>query len=488
MNNATPYPNRVLDAHARPVFVYPGQGPQWWAMGRELFATYPVFRDTLTKCDREIKRLAGWSLSSELSATQVDSRIDRDFEVSQPSLVAFQIALTDLWRYWQITPAAVIGHSMGEISAAYAAGVLTLTDALRVITNQGRLLQQTAGMGRMVAVEASLDSLAPLLDNYVDTISVAAINSPNSTVLSGDCQAIEEMSALLTAKGHFCRILHTTGVAGHSYIMYRVKDQLSDSLTGLTPSPATVPIYSTLFGRLSRGEEFTARYWGENVSNTVQFAAAIDAIIAAGLETFLEISPHPVLALPISRCYQSHGRCSQIVSSLQRERSEVKAIEEARAQLSSLIEAQGDISCREGFVEELNSAASGERLRLITEKLRAVVARVLRVSRPDDIELTRGLFELGLDSVKALELAQGLSRELGRPVAATIAFEYPNVAALAEYYYTSYFGGARHELEQCELTDDVEFNYDDLSQSELEALLGEELAHIERMMGDDGDG
>jgi hybrid polyketide synthase/nonribosomal peptide synthetase FtdB len=132
--------------------VFPGQGPQWWAMGRDLFMTDTVFREALQECDRQIRLLSNWSLLQELQKSKEHSRIDRDFSISQPSLVALQIGPIEAWRARGISPDFVIGHSMGETAAAYASGALQMKDALTVILHQGRILKKSASRGLMVAV------------------------------------------------------------------------------------------------------------------------------------------------------------------------------------------------------------------------------------------------------------------------------------------------------------------------------------------------
>src|SRR5262249_46004048 len=132
-------------------FVFSGQGGQWWGMGRELLRQEPVFRRAIERCDEILRRHADWSLLAELSADESQSRLDRT-EIAQPALVALQVALAELWQSWGVQPAAVLGHSVGEIAAAAVAGVLSWDDALRLVFHRGRLMQRASGRGRMVSV------------------------------------------------------------------------------------------------------------------------------------------------------------------------------------------------------------------------------------------------------------------------------------------------------------------------------------------------
>jgi acyl transferase domain-containing protein len=160
------------------VFVFTGQGTQWWAMGRQLLAREPVFRRTLDEIDVRFRPLAGWSLRAEMMRSEGDSRIDRT-DVAQPAIFAMQLGLAELWKAWGVRPATVIGHSVGEVAAVYCAGILSLDDAVAVIFHRSRLQHTTAGHGRMLAVALSPDQAGARSAPRRTRVELAGINSPH---------------------------------------------------------------------------------------------------------------------------------------------------------------------------------------------------------------------------------------------------------------------------------------------------------------------
>ena len=186
--------------------VFSGQGPQWFGMGRELLAQEPVFRATLERCDTLLRRHASWSLLRELAADKSQSRLDQT-EIAQPAIFALQVGLAELWRSWGIVPDAVVGHSVGEVAAAHVSGALSLEDALTVVYHRGCLMGRETGKGKMASVELPLAEAESVLQNYPDRLAIAAINSPTTTVLSGESAALEEVLQSLQQRKVICRML-----------------------------------------------------------------------------------------------------------------------------------------------------------------------------------------------------------------------------------------------------------------------------------------
>ncbi len=309
------------DARRRLVFVFSGQGSQWPGMGRALLDEEPVFREKLEACDALLRPLAGWSLLAELTAPSERSRLD-ETEVTQPVLFAIQVALAELWRSWGIVPDAVAGHSMGEVAAAHVAGVLDLEQAIRVIYHRGRVMRSASGKGRMAVLGLSR-SLAESFLASRPGISLAAVNGPSTTVLSGDPEAIEQAVAELTERGVFARLLPVS-LASHGAQMEPLRAELVQSLSGLSPAAARIPLYSTVTGQLASPADFGAEYWGCNLREPVLFAPAVAAVIEAGDADFLEIAPHPILRTPLEQCAGAGGRL--ILGSLERELPERTAL------------------------------------------------------------------------------------------------------------------------------------------------------------------
>src|SRR5207249_6390732 len=189
----------------RVVFVFPGQGPQWWPLGRELAAREPVFRETLAQCAAVLRAHVDWELEEVLKAETATSRL-AETAVCQPVFCAVQIALAALWRAWRIEPAAVVGHSLGEVAAAYVAGALGLEGALRVAVQRGRLIQRVVGQGRMAMVELPAAEARRAIAAYEGRLAIAAVSGPRATVLSGEVAALEAVGAEQERAGVFFRV------------------------------------------------------------------------------------------------------------------------------------------------------------------------------------------------------------------------------------------------------------------------------------------
>ncbi len=263
---------------------------------------------------------ADWSLWDELTADETHSRIN-ETQIAQPAIFSVQAALSALWKNMGIYPSAIVGHSVGEIAAAHIAGVLSLEDALRVTFHRSRLQQRTAGQGKMLAVGLPISEAEKLLKDHSSLVSVGAVNGPDSVTLSGDTVRLEAIAELLAKKDVFHRFLRVE-VPYHSPLMEPLKRELAESLKGITPHPAAVPLYSTVTGKQIQGESLTPQYWAENMRNPVLFANAVDEIIKAGYTTFLEISAHPVLGGSVSECLEKAKVQGAVLHSLRRKEDE----------------------------------------------------------------------------------------------------------------------------------------------------------------------
>lgn len=273
-------------------FVFSGQGSQWLGMGRELMQQEPAFRATLDQCERVLGPHVDWSLLEQLEAQEGRSRLG-EIDVLQPTLFALQVGLASLWRAWGLEPDAVVGHSMGEVAAAHVAGALTLEDAARVICARSRLLRRLSGRGGMAVVGLTLEETARALDGYEGRLSIAASNSPQSTVVSGDVAALADFTAALERNAVFCSLINVD-VASHSPQTEPLGVELRSSLESLQPRPASLPLISTVTGAPCDGP-FDAGYWVRNLTEPVNFTAAIRELVRTGHTTFIEISPHPVM-------------------------------------------------------------------------------------------------------------------------------------------------------------------------------------------------
>ena len=299
------------------MFVFTGQGPQRWGMGGALLEREPAFRAAIAACDRALGRWASWSLLEELTADESRSRLASS-EVAQPALFALQVGLAALWRSWGIVPDAVVGHSLGEVAAAHVAGALSLDEALRIACHRGRLMQRTTGLGLTAAVGLAPDDALRLVAEDPRRLALAAVNGPSTTTISGDPGAVRAAVRSLQERDVFARILDVA-IAFHGPQMDPVRRDLVEALAGLRPAPAAIPLVSTVTGRLIDGQDLDAAYWGRNVRETVRFGDAVEALIASGHETFLELGPHPALAGAIAQCLRRRDRRGTHLPSLRRD-------------------------------------------------------------------------------------------------------------------------------------------------------------------------
>lgn len=291
-------------AHTRKLaFVFSGQGAQWRCIAQSLLSREPVFRKALEKCDDLVGRHADWSLWSMLTGPSRNGE-HCETEYIQPALFAVQVALAELWRSWGIVPEAVIGHSVGEVAAACVAGVLDIEDAARIVVHRARLMQQADGHGRMAAIGLSSNETEELLTSYGGRLSVAAVNGPTSTVVSGESTLLEDLLRSLEARRVAARPLEVR-CAFHSAQMDPYERELADILKGIKPNAGDIPIFSTVTGSEMEGTEFDATYWGRNLRHPVLFSDTLTRMAEQGFDHFLEISPHPILCGAVRQCLRA---------------------------------------------------------------------------------------------------------------------------------------------------------------------------------------
>ena len=215
-------------------------------MARNLLMYCPAFREVIDSCGREFSRYGKWSLIEELSRSEETSRMQQT-HIAQPSLFAIQVGLAAVWKSWGIEPSVVVGHSVGEIAAAYISGSLTFSDACAVAFHRGRTMDLASSRGAMLAVGLSADEIRPMLSDISDEVAIAAINGPSSITLSGAAPAIEQLFNQLTAANVFCRRLKVE-YAFHSSHMDPVHDELMRSLGTIRPKANHTELISTVTG------------------------------------------------------------------------------------------------------------------------------------------------------------------------------------------------------------------------------------------------
>ncbi|SFO88816.1 phthiocerol/phenolphthiocerol synthesis type-I polyketide synthase D [Amycolatopsis arida] len=283
----TPAP--VDAARGGPVFVFSGHGSQWAGMGRRLLVEEPVFAAAVDRLDPHILAATGRSLRADLEAG-IDART---MDHVQPLVFGIQVGLADLWRSHGVRPAAVIGHSFGEVAAAVVAGALTEADGARIVALRSRLLASLAGDGAMALLEVSAEEAEELVRDLPD-VDVAVLTAPSQTVVAGSATRVREIVAEVSARGLLAKLVKLD-VAAHSPVVDTVTGALREELAELCPATPELPCYGTVLPDPRREPVFDAGYWAANLRRPVRFAAAVAAAVADGHSTFVEVSPHPVL-------------------------------------------------------------------------------------------------------------------------------------------------------------------------------------------------
>ncbi|MCX5401644.1 type I polyketide synthase [Streptomyces sp. NBC_00102] len=277
----------------RTVFVFPGQGSQWIGMARELLDTAPVFAESIEACARALEPWTDWSLTDVLRGAEGTPDHER-VDVVQPALWAVMVSLAELWQSYGVRPDAVIGHSQGEIAAAYVAGALTLEDAARVVALRSRAIVALSGGGGMVSVVLPLPEAETAIAPWGGRISVATVNGPSAVVVAGEPTALDEFIAAAERDGVRARRV-PVDYASHSAQVETVREELLTALAPVAPRSATVPLLSTVTGDWLDTTGMDATYWYTNLRQTVLFEPAVRKLLAEGHDVFVEASPHPVL-------------------------------------------------------------------------------------------------------------------------------------------------------------------------------------------------
>lgn len=350
-------------------FVFTGQGAQWFAMGREL-SSYVTYQDTIRTCDLKLRALGcSWSLKEELNRPESESRLSLA-ELSQPACTAIQIALVDLLESWDIVPAAVIGHSSGEIAAAYCSGAISSDSAISIAYFRGKsatLIAKNPNLrGAMMAVSASAESIQPYLTGLESgKVVVCCVNSPVNCTVSGDATAIDELKSQLSES----RISFTklkVEIAYHSPHMENVREEYLKFLTGMDPAlqtkPTTIPMFSSVTGNIIRPEELGPSYWVKNLLSQVKFSGAVTSLLKFSdghktkherntlADAFIEVGPHSALRGPLTEIFSNGDKTFKDIPY-------ISVLRRGHSAISTTLKAVG----------ELYSAGYGVDLRTVNE-------------------------------------------------------------------------------------------------------------------------
>ncbi|MDB5228826.1 MAG: polyketide synthase [Bacteroidota bacterium] len=304
------------------VFIFPGQGAQWIQMGKALMENELVYRTSLEEINVVYKNYIDWDLLEEINKPEGESRLN-EIDVVQPVLIAIEIALASLWMSKGVFPDIVVGHSLGEVAAAYVAGNISLHEAAQIIITRSKLMKQLSGKGEMGVTDLTVEEANEILKGYEGKLSVAVMNSTNSTVLSGDAHALDEVFSALEAQGRFNRKVKVD-VASHSPQMDGIREDLKNALHNIQPQNSTIQFYSTAENRVKNGEALNADYWAGNLRNPVQFGNVIQSISNDHNAVYIEMSPHPVLVHAINENITGKETKALALSSYAREKNELQ--------------------------------------------------------------------------------------------------------------------------------------------------------------------
>jgi acyl transferase domain-containing protein len=440
------------------VFVYPGQGSQWPGMGQQLYGRFPVFAQVF---DDAVGALNPYLRSNVRDVIWgADPQLLANTEFAQPALFVIGAALTALLRSWGIEPDLVMGHSVGEITAAHVAGVLTLGDAARLVAARGRLMAGLPDGGAMIAVAAREDEVAPLL---TDGVAIAAVNAENSVVLSGAEAAVTALADRFAQQGarvHRLAVSH----AFHSVLVEPMMAEFGRLVADVQAEEPRIGLVSNVTGQLAGADYGSPQYWVEHVRQPVRFADGARLAESLGAGVFVEVGPAAGLSAAVEQSLRAEHAAA--IATLAKDRPEIEAVLTAAGELfcqggqvlwpsvlsglgarrvelptygfarqrfwlGSGGDAPAPVSRAADLAGELQALTPAEQHGRLVELVCAHAATVLGHSSGRDIEVDRAFGDIGFESLTGVELRNRLKAATGLALSRTLIFDFPTPSALA---------------------------------------------------------
>ena len=439
-----PGPGAVLGearGEARVAFVFSPLRCEYQGMTLGLPDRYPAFTKRLRACEEALEPLLGWSVGDVLRGREGTPPFAR-LDVSQPLLFAVAAALAELWRDFGVRPAAVLGHSVGEIAAAATCGALGIEDAARVAATWGRSSMRLEGTGAMASVPLSAAETERRLEPWRGRLAIAGINAPSWTAVSGETEAVEALLARLGSEGVRARSMGIDA-PGHSAMMDPIDPWFREELATISPRPAPIAFHSAVEGGPVDPRRLDAGYWSRNLRQPVLFETAIRSLREAGITAFVEIGPRPVLTGAIEEILAGDERAVAIGGWEQGEASQLHlALAEAHVRgvdvdWGPLLREGPTVGVVPGPASEpslarrLAGLPERKRERVLLDLVREKAAALLGHPSPTAVDPGRAFKDLGFDSRLAVELRNGLNRATGLVLRTTLVFDYPTPRAVA---------------------------------------------------------
>lgn len=331
------------------VWVFTGMGPQWYGMGQELYKSNKVFKAALDKCDALYQPLAGYSLLEEMQQDETSSRIARNY-LAQAANFFIQIGLSEVLNSYGVPKDAVMGHSVGEIAAAVVAGAITLEDGIKIIYHRGRILEEIAGHGTLLAVGLGVNDAMQYIRRFPG-LEIATINSPKSVTIAGKKEILEQLEQQLLSADIFAKFVRVE-VAYHSSQTNILKEKLLIAFSTVKPYLPALPLYTSITASLVDKAIHAADYWWKNVREQVRFQATIEKLLREQYVNFIEIGPHPVLGGSIKETADKEGMSVNTFFTLKRQNNEPLAINRS---MEALISAKVPLALHADLKEEVVS-------------------------------------------------------------------------------------------------------------------------------------